>query len=93
MATAMVSPSGAKRKRETPVKKSTNTKTITVVTVEASTGAATSRAPSSAACSADFPSRWWRWTFSSTTMASSTSRPTARDSPPRVKTLRVWPLR
>ena len=36
-----------------------------------------SRAPSMAACIADFPRSMWRITFSSTTMASSTTKPAA----------------
>jgi hypothetical protein len=37
----------------------------------------TSRAPSNAACMADFPISRWRTMFSSTTIASSTTKPTA----------------
>ncbi len=62
-----------------------------VVSVEASTGSATALAPSSAASAGVRPSRWWRWIDSSTTTASSTSRPIASVRPPRVKALSVCP--
>jgi len=41
------------------------------------TGMAISRAPSSAAWNGDFPCSMCRWMFSTTTMASSTTRPIA----------------
>ncbi|CFP10590.1 Uncharacterised protein [Bordetella pertussis] len=47
------------------------------VRVMAITGPATSRAPTRAACTGDLPSSIWRCTFSTTTMASSTTSPMA----------------
>ena len=46
------------------------------VIVIAMIGPTSSRAPTSAACTRVFPSRTWRSTFSTTTMASSTTSPT-----------------
>ena len=42
---------------------------------------------------ASCPMRWWRWIDSSTTTASSTSRPIASVSPPSVNAFSVWPGR
>jgi hypothetical protein len=56
--------------------------TNTVVTVDASTGNATSCAPSRAASEGDLPMARCRSTFSKTTTESSTKRPIARRSRP-----------
>ena len=51
--------------------------TATSDTLIDSTVNPTSREPRSAACSGDRPASMWRDTFSSTTMASSTTKPVA----------------
>ncbi|MNP26952.1 hypothetical protein D3C76_1198360 [compost metagenome] len=61
------------------------------VMVMAITGPATSRAPTRAAATGVLPSSIWRWTFSTTTMASSTTRPTARTMASKVNKLRLKP--
>ncbi len=90
-AKAMVSASGMKRLRATPVRKTTGKKTTMVVMVETKMGMATSWAAASTALLRSPPISRWRWMFSSSTIESSTSRPTPRARPPRVKTLSVWP--
>jgi len=61
------------------------------VTVMAMIGATSSRAPYKAASKGDCPSLRCRCTFSTTTMASSTTRPTDRTMASRVSRLRVNP--
>ncbi len=61
------------------------------VMVMAITGPATSRAPISAAATGDLPSSMWRWTFSTTTMASSTTSPMASTIASRVSRLTLKP--
>jgi hypothetical protein len=56
------------------------------------TGKVNSLVASRAAWNADLPSPMCRWMFSSTTIALSTSGPIARNSPPRVITLIVFPV-
>ena len=51
------------------------------------TGRAISRAPISAASNGLWPSSMWRWMFSTTTMASSTTRPMASTMASRVSRL------
>ncbi len=67
------------------------TYTAASVMVMAMTGPTSSRAPSSAAWYGVRPSRMWRSTFSTTTMASSTTRPTDRTMASRVSRFRVKP--
>ena len=57
----------------------------------AMTGPAISRAPCIAAWTGDFPSSIWRKTFSTTTMASSTTRPMASTMASSVSRLRLKP--
>ena len=59
-----------------PVKPS-GASTAASVSVMATTGPVISRMPTIAACIGDRPSSMWRWMFSTTTMASSTTRPIA----------------
>jgi hypothetical protein len=66
--------------------------TTTVVSVAARTAPNTSRAPSSAACSGDLPSSRCRNTFSSTTIALSTTIPTAKAMPARLMTFTLRPM-
>ncbi len=89
----MVSANGTKRLRATPWRNSTGKKTTMVVTVDTRMGIATSCAAASTAARLGCPSERCRWMFSSSTMESSTSRPTPSASPPRVKMLSVWPVK
>ena len=61
--------------------------TAASVIVMEMTGTAISRAPVSAASNGCMPSSMWRWMFSTTTMASSTTRPIASTSASRVSRL------
>ena len=92
-ANAMVSASGRNRLRATPARKSTGKKTTMVVMVETRIGIATSCAAASTASRRDWPMPRCRWMFSSSTIESSTSRPTPSASPPSVKTLSVCPVK
>ena len=95
----------AKRERVTVIAKSlnivpttpsTNTigiNTATVVKVDAVIAIPTSEAPSIAASSLEYPSEFKRNIFSSTTIALSTSIPTARANPPSVSIFKVIPLK
>ncbi|MCY1512518.1 hypothetical protein D9M68_469800 [compost metagenome] len=65
--------------------------TAASVSVIAITGPATSRAPINAACTRDLPSSMWRCTFSTTTMASSTTRPMASTIASSVSRLMLKP--
>ena len=65
--------------------------TVARVMVIAMIGPTSSRAPSSAASTRDRPSRTWRSTFSTTTMASSTTRPTESTIARMVSRLRLKP--
>ncbi len=56
-------------------------------------GMASSRAPSIAACVPLLPISKWRWTFSTTMMASSTTRPMAKTIASKVKRLIEKPKR
>ena len=57
----------------------------------AMTGPTNSRAPDSAACMGVCPSRMWRSTFSTTTIASSTTNPTESTMASKVSRLMVKP--
>ena len=92
-AKAIVSASGRNRYRAMPVRKSTGKKTTIVVIVDTKMGIATSWAAASTACLAACPMARWRWMFSSSTIESSTRRPTPSARPPSVKTLSVCPVK
>ena len=62
------------------------------VVVIATTGQASSRAPRIAASYGDMPSSMWRWMFSSTMIASSTTIPIASTIASRVSRLMVNPI-
>ena len=83
--------SGTKRDFAAPVMKTTGTKTMQMQRVETNAGVAISAAPSRMARM--MGARWARclWTFSISTVASSTRMPTASDIPPRVMTFSVSP--
>ena len=87
----MVSASGRKRLRAIPKRNRTGKNTTMVVMVDTRMGMATSWAAASTACLRPWPIARWRWMFSSSTIESSTSRPTPSASPPSVNTLRVCP--
>ncbi|MNT94260.1 hypothetical protein D3C72_2359070 [compost metagenome] len=70
-----------------PVRKPMGAYTAARVMVIETTGMAISRAPSMAASSGVLPSSMWRWMFSTTTMASSTTRPMANTIASRVSRL------
>ena len=90
----MVNVSGMKRSRACPSRNTVGRKTTMVVMVETKIGIATSRAASSTARRRGLSAMArWRLMFSSSTMESSTRRPTASASPPRVKMLSVCPRR
>ena len=74
-----------------PVMNASGVNTAARVTVIATTAKAISFDPCRAARNGGMPSSIWRWMFSSTTMASSTTRPMASTSPSRVRVLMVKP--
>ena len=80
---------GRKKAPTSPWMNASGTKTTTVVMVEAKIAGPTSVVASSAARHLSRPAWMWRYTFSSTTMESSTTRPTDMANPPRVMKLRV----
>ena len=75
-----------------PGKKETGTKTAMSTSEVATTALVTSPIAAEVAwCGSLSPSEMWRWTFSMTTMASSTTRPVARVMPNRVSELMEKP--
>ncbi|OGW93065.1 MAG: hypothetical protein A3K11_07265 [Nitrospirae bacterium RIFCSPLOWO2_12_FULL_63_8] len=90
---AIVRVSGTSSSRAMPTTKKIGRNTMTVVTVEAKIGMATSRAASTMASHRFCPVFRWRWMFSSSTIESSTSRPMPSARPPSVKTFSVMPLK
>jgi hypothetical protein len=90
----IVNVSGMKRSFVWPTRKIVGRNTMMVVIVAEKIGMATSRAASSTALRRGVPGMFrWRLMFSSSTIESSTRRPTASASPPSVKTLRVCPVK
>jgi len=81
------------------VRRTTGKKTMQIESVAASAGVAicwalsrTTRVSEWGVPSGQrFP--WFRWMFSTSTVASSTSMPIASARPPRVMRFRVWPAR
>src|ERR1700685_2347412 len=84
--------SGVNRKRPTPVSRTTGKNTTQIQSVPTRVGVAIWLAPSRIATSKGLCIAWLRWMFSTSTVASSTSIPTARAIPPSVIVLMVWPL-
>ena len=76
-----------------PPMNSNGMKTATRLTLIDTTVKPTSRAPSSAASNRFMPASMWRLVFSSTTMASSTTKPAATVSAIRLRLLRLKPSR
>jgi hypothetical protein len=66
-------------------------KTMTVVSVARETASPTSFTPRMAAARGEWPSKRWRMMFSTTTIELSTSMPTPRVSPMRLRMLKDWP--
>ena len=87
--TAMAS--GVKSERAAPVMNTTGTKTMQIDSVATKAGVAICCAPSRIARTSGFRMAMLRWTFSISTVASSTRMPTARERPPRVMRFSVWP--
>ncbi len=86
-ATVTVTANGMKICPTKPPTRAIGAKTATVVRVEAVTAPATSRTPVMMASRLASPYPRWRLMFSSTTIESSTTRPTAMVSAPRVSRL------
>ena len=85
---AIVSANWRNRIPVVPGKNATGTNTATSTSEVATTAPATSlMAMDAALCGSEIPSVMWRWTFSMTTMASSTTRPVARVRPNKVSVL------
>ena len=79
-----VSANGAKNAPTSPWMNASGANTTMVVIVEAKIAGPTSAVASSAALHRSRPAWMWRYTFSSTTIASSTTRPTEIARPPNV---------
>src|SRR5579883_528986 len=84
MANTTAKPSGTKSECAGSVKKKTGTKTMQIDKVETNAGSATCCAPSRMALTMSLPIAIFLCTFSISTVASSTSMPTANASPPKV---------
>src|SRR5882762_6909258 len=82
---------GAKRNLVTPVRKNMGTNTIQIDSVDTKAGVAIWEAPSKIDWIMGFPMPMLRWTFSISTVASSTSIPTASANPLSDMMLMVWP--
>ena len=91
MANITASAKGVKRYLAVPLRKKIGTKTIQIQSVETKAGTAIWDAPSRIAFSTGLPSSRFRFTFSISTVASSTRIPTASASPPNVMMLIVSP--
>ena len=89
MTTAIASdiPNSRKSRPTVPVRKATGRNTDTSAIVVATTAKPISRIPANAAWRRDRPISRWRKMFSSTTIASSTTRPMASTSASRVMML------
>ncbi len=90
-APARVSANSTKIRPVRPGVKASGANTATRVSVMATTAKPISLAPLSAAWKGSSPSSMWRKMFSSTTMASSTTRPMASTRASRVKVFTVKP--
>jgi len=89
-ATVTVIANGANSSPTMPPTTAIGANTATVVRVEAVTAPLTSRTAVRIAVREGSPYSRWRLMFSSTTIESSTTRPTAMVSPPRVSRLSEW---
>ena len=84
--------SGTNNWRPTPVMKSDGRKTDNTQSMARNRGSAVLRQASTTDRALESPPLMWEWMFSISTVASSTSTPTARANPPRVMMLIVWPV-
>src|SRR6266403_5942601 len=91
MAKTTARASGVNRKDAGPVRNTTGTNTMQIASVETNAGVAIWAAPSRIARRIGFFIARLRWTFSISTVASSTRIPTARAIPPSVMVLSDWP--
>ena len=91
-APASVSANSMNRRSVRPVAKPKGAKTAASVSVMATTAKPISRTPLKAARSGGSPSSIWRWMFSSTTMASSTTSPIASTTASSVSVLMEKPM-
>src|SRR5689334_16894878 len=83
--------SGTNNDLAAPLMNTTGTETMQIHSVETSAGVAISEAPSRMALTMGFFCAMFRWTFSISTVASSTRIPTASAIPPSVITFKVSP--
>ena len=90
-AAATVMPNSRNRRPVVSVRKARGRKTAIVDRLAATTANAISSMPRRAACMRDMPDSIQRLMFSSTTMASSTTRPMARVTPMSVSVLIEYP--
>jgi hypothetical protein len=86
-----VTPNWRKKRPTTPSMKMIGMKIATTASVAASAAKVISAVPSRAARTRSFPASACRWMFSSTMIASSTTMPTASESPSSVKVFSVKP--
>ena len=91
MAKVAAKATGPKRYLAIPERNATGKKTMQKVTVETSTGAATSDAPLSAASKGSRPSSTWRTIASTTTIDWSIRMPMTKARPPMVIAFSVAP--
>src|SRR6185295_9565028 len=84
--------SGTNRYAAGPVRNTTGTKTMQIASVDTNAGVAIWAAPSRIALRSGFFMAMLRWTFSISTVASSTRMPTARAMPPSVIVLSENPI-
>ena len=88
----MVTASARKKLPVTPVTAISGRKTTTGVMVEKTSGRVTSASALRTACTRVSPESRCSTMFSTTTMASSMTRPIAAASPPSVIRLKLWPM-
>ena len=92
-AETIVSASARKKTPVRPSRKASGMKTTTGVSVDPTSGAMMSPRPSRMACRRSPPLRMRAWMDSTTTMASSMTKPIAAAMPPRVMRLKLIPSR
>src|SRR5205807_7993325 len=91
MAKTTAKASGVNRYAAGPVRYTTGTKTTQMDRVDTNAGVAICAAPTRMARRSGFFMAMLRWTFSISTVASSTRMPTAKAMPPSVMVLSEWP--
>src|SRR5437867_11424490 len=88
---ATASENGTNNSRAPPAMKNEGTNTASMHNIERNLAIAVRLQASTTARARETPGSIWVWMFSISTVASSTSTPTARASPPRVMMLIDWP--